>query len=164
MSRLLTTTLLLMLLALFSSGYYAYSLFLESALLKGAQKSLQGRYTRTQQALKKSQQELEKSRRELKQTRKALHQNQQKLARIERKRPRGVRKLADKASRIPLVGTIATVGLIAADAVEAATACYQEQAHCIEEIESLYQEGRGYLLGEEPPQGSPSPDTVTVPE
>lgn len=142
MTRLLTTTLLLMMMGLFSAGYYAYTLFLEGALLKGAHKTLQGRYARNQQALKKSQSALKESRKELK-------SSQQKLAKIEAERPKGVRKLANKASKIPLVGTIASVGLIAADAVEAATHCYQQQEQCKEEIESLYQEGKEYLSGDE---------------
>ena len=151
------TTLLLMLMGLFSGGYYAYTLFLEGALLKGAHQTLQARHARTRHAL-------QKSRKELKQTRKALQQSRRKLARIEAKQPKGVRKLADKASKIPLVGTIASVGLIAADAVEAATECYQEQEQCKEEIESLYQEGKGYLLGEAADTPSPQPPTTTEPE
>lgn len=158
MSRLLTTLLLLMMLGLFSGGYYAYTLFLEGALLMGAHKTLQARHMRTQQALKQSQRELQKSR-------KALKSSQKKLARIEANRPKGVRKLADKASKIPLVGTIATVGLIAADAVEAATDCYQQQEQCKEEIESLYREGREYLTGEEGQNRPASPgNAITVPE
>ncbi len=162
MSRLLTTLLLLMLLGLFSGGYYAYTLFLEGALLMGAHKTLQARHTRTQQALKRS-------RKELRQSRKALKSSRQKLAKIEADRPKGVRKLADKATKIPLIGTIASVGLIAADAVEAATDCYQQQAQCKQEIESLYQEGKEYvrssLTDEETQKRASSPSQeVTAPQ
>ncbi|MBT3309149.1 MAG: hypothetical protein HOL04_04230 [Gammaproteobacteria bacterium] len=142
MSRIVKLSLLLLSLSLLSGAYFSYTLFLEAALLKGAHNTLQQRHKRTQQALKKSKQAL-------KQTQKSLKSSQQKLAKIESNRPKGVRKLATKASKIPLIGTIASVGLIAADAVEAATECYQEQTQCKEDLETLYQEGRELISSEE---------------
>ena len=110
MSRLLKLSLLLLSLGLFSSVYYGYQLFLKNALIEGAQRTLESRYQRSQKALKKSQQEL-------KQTKKSLKRSQEKLAKLEAKQPKGVRKLANKAAKIPLIGTLPAIGLFAADAV-----------------------------------------------
>ncbi len=135
MSRLLKASLLLLSLSLISSLYYTYSLFLDSSILKGAHRTLQHRLQHNQLALERSQQAL-------KQTQKELKASRQKLAKMEAAKPKGARKLANRASKIPLIGTIASVGLLAADGVEAVSDCYDDPQQCQQEVESLYREGK----------------------
>ncbi len=148
MTRLLTTLLLLMMLGLFSGGYYAYTLFLEGALLMGAHQTLQARHVRTQQRLKQRQNDLRQARKtlnntqkELKQTRKALQNSQQKLTKLESQQPKGARRLANKASRIPVLGTIPAVGIFAVDLYD----CYKTPTQCKEGVLDLFEGGKAYF-------------------
>ncbi len=134
MKRLLAALLVLVTLTLLGTSYLSYSLFLQGALLKGAHNTLQGRYSRTQA-------ELQKTRKALKQTRNQLQKSRQKLSKMESKKPQGARKLATRASKIPLLGTLPSIGLIAADLYD----CYQKPSQCKEEIETLYEEGKALL-------------------
>ncbi len=131
-ARLIITLLILTLLG---GSYFTYTLLSKITLLKGAQSSLQARLERNEQALNKS-------RKKLAETRNQLDQTKQKLAKIEREQPKGARKLANRAAKVPLIGTIATIGLFATDTVLAATTCYNAPDTCKEGLLTLYEEGK----------------------
>lgn len=138
MNLLVKLSLLLLTLSLLSAAWLSYTLFLESALLKGAHTTLKGRYQQSQKELKRSQRALQQSQRELKSSR-------QKLAQMEAEKPKGVRKLANRASKIPLLGTLPTAGLLAADLWESLTHCYHNPEVCRAQMESLYREGEALV-------------------
>ena len=118
--------------------YYVQDLLGKFQLLQQQNIELKRKHQKLEQRLKKQKQALEKSRQRLKETENKLEKSRKRVSRLEAEQPKGARKLAKGASKIPVVGSIASVGLMAADAVEAAEDCYQNQEQCKEKIENSY--------------------------
>lgn len=149
----ITTALLIAAISVIGGGLYHINTLLgEITLLKGYKQQaaqLLKKNRRLQSTLERNHVELEQQKKRLSATEKRLHTTEtelentnRKLARIEAEKPKGARKIARGASRIPVIGTIASVGLIAADAAQAAEACYREQEQCREDASRLYEEAK----------------------
>ncbi len=135
-----------------SGLYYITSLLEEITLLKGYQQSaerLLKKNRKLESSLDKSRNDLDSHKRKLtateerlNSTKKQLDGANKKLAKIEANKPKGMRKIAKGASKIPIVGSIASVGLIAADAAQAAEECYKKPEQCKKDASAFYEESK----------------------
>lgn len=126
-------------------SYQLYSMVTELSQLRGIKQrtaKLQKKNRSLESALKAKQQELDRHKRTLSQTRQQLNESNRKLAKIEADKPKGVRKFAKGASKIPIIGSIASAGLLAADAAQAARECYEERETCKKEVLEFIESSR----------------------
>lgn len=135
-----------------SGLYYITSLLGEITHLKGYKQSaerLLNKNRTLESKLKKSRGDLDMERKRLAATEKRLDSTKKdldkanhRLAKIEADKPKGIRKIARGASKIPIVGSIASVGLMAADAAQAAEECYKDPDKCKNDASVFYEESR----------------------